>query len=293
MPIGRRKKPQHRYEPRVRINKFIRVPEVRVISSSGEQLGVMKTREAQNLAQEEEFDLVEVAPNENPPVCRIMDFGKYLYDEKKKKRDSKRKQTKVEIKECKFRPKIGDHDFDVRIRRAVKFLATGNKVKLTVMFKGREHAHPEIAERLLERAFDAVKDLGKIESQPKKEGRDMHCLIIPLPEHVRKKALKARGISFVKDTSESESRKKRKKTETELGEPPAVIAGTVPADEEIATDETEFTREIADITDEEFGIEPGEEIDEEDENIVEENPESNLEDDSIEGDDEIAAGEAM
>ncbi|MFH1676836.1 MAG: translation initiation factor IF-3, partial [bacterium] len=84
MPIGRRKRPQHRYEPRVRINKFIRVPEVRVISSSGEQLGVLKTREAQNMAQDEELDLVEVAPNENPPVCRIMDFGKYLYDEKKK-----------------------------------------------------------------------------------------------------------------------------------------------------------------------------------------------------------------
>jgi len=165
---------------------------VRVVGSDGQQLGVMKTRDALDKAQEEGLDLVEVAPTENPPVCRILDFGKYLYDEKKKRRESKKKQIRVEVKECKFRPKIGDHDFDVRIRRAVKFLEKGNKVKLTVMFRGREHAHPEVAERLILRAFEELNDLGKMEAPPRKEGRDMHTLIAPLPEAIRKKAMKAR-----------------------------------------------------------------------------------------------------
>jgi len=135
-----------------------------------------------------------------------MDFGKYKYEEKKKKRESKKKQARVEVKECKFRPKIGDHDFNVRIRRAVKFLAEGNKVKLTVMFRGREHAHPEIAEALIIRAYEQIKDLGKMEFHPKKEGRDMHTLIAPLPEVFRKKALKARfgdkAVSLKTDDTE-------------------------------------------------------------------------------------------
>jgi len=151
-------------------------------------------RDAIEKAQGESLDLVEVAANENPPVCRIVDFGKYLYDDKKKKQETKRKQTKVEVKECKFRPKIGDHDFDVRIRRAVKFLSQGNKVKLTVMFRGREHAHPEVAQALIERAFEEIKDLGKMEAPPRKEGRDMHVIVTPLPRDIRNKAMKARGI---------------------------------------------------------------------------------------------------
>lgn len=192
MPIGRRRRRPTKYEPRVRTNFQIRAREVRVIGAEGEQLGVMNTRDAVDLAREKNLDLVEIAPKENPPVCRILDFGKYLYDEKKKKRESKKKQARVEVKECKFRPKIGDHDFYVRIRRAVKFLGQGNKVKLTVMFRGREHAHPEVAERLILRAFDEVKDLGKLETHPKKEGRDMHALVAPLPEPIRKKAMKIR-----------------------------------------------------------------------------------------------------
>jgi translation initiation factor IF-3 len=177
----------------VRINRFIRAPEVRVISSKGEQLGVMDIRDAMRMAQDENLDIVEIAPNEVPPVCRIMDFGKYQYDENKKRRESKKKQTKVEVKECKFRPKIGDHDFYVRIRRAVQFLGKGNKVKLTVMFRGREHAHPEVAERLLLRAFEEIKDLGKLEAPPRKEGRDMYALVAPLPEDIRRKAMRLRA----------------------------------------------------------------------------------------------------
>jgi translation initiation factor IF-3 len=170
-----------------------------VISSKGEQLGVMDLRDALRMAQEENIDLVEIAAGEVPPVCRIMDFGKFTYDENKKRRESKKKQTKVEVKECKFRPKIGDHDFDVRIRHAVKFLAKGDKVKLTVMFRGREHAHPEIAERLLQRAFEEIKDLGKLESPPRKEGRDMYAIVAPLPEDLRRKAMKLRGVTETPD----------------------------------------------------------------------------------------------
>jgi len=191
------------------------VSEVRVIGAKGEQLGVLQTREAIKQAQEQGYDLVEVAPKENPPVCRIMDFGKYLYEEKKKKRESKKKQTRVEVKECKFRPKIGEHDFQVRIRRAVKFLGQGNKVKLTVMFRGREHAHPEVAERLILRAFDEVKDLGKLEMHPKKEGRDMHTLVAPLPEAIRKKALKIRAAKAAEEEKAKEDTGVEKPVETD------------------------------------------------------------------------------
>ena len=166
-----------------------------MIDAEGEQIGILSTAEALQMAAEAELDLVEVSPTAEPPVCRIMDFGKYLYEEKKKKRESRKKQVRVEVKECKFRPKIGDHDFNVRIRRAVKFLSQGNKVKLTVMFRGREHAHPEVAEALIMRAYEALKDLGKMEFHPKKEGRDMHTLIAPLPEAIRKKAMKIRKAS--------------------------------------------------------------------------------------------------
>ena len=216
---------------------MIKNPEVRVIGSKGEQLGVLTTRDAVAKAQEEGLDLVEVAGKEDPPVCRIMDFGKFTYAENKKKRESKKRQTKVEVKECKFRPKIGVHDFNVRIRRAVKFLGQGNKVKLTVMFRGREHAHPELAERLILKAYGLVSDLGKIEFPPKKEGRDMHTLIAPLPEQIRKKALKIRvqkgeDIKGMEEPDEEddieeieEVEKEQKTTEKKRPEPESGIPG--------------------------------------------------------------------
>jgi translation initiation factor IF-3 len=227
---------------------MIKDPEVRVIGSKGEQLGVLATRDAIKQAQEEGFDLVEVAGKESPPVCRIMDFGKFTYAENKKKRESKKHQTKVEVKECKFRPKIGDHDFDVRIRRAVRFLGKGDKVKLTVMFRGREHSHPELAERLILRAYELLSDLGKMEFPPKKEGRDMHTLIAPLPEQIRKKALKVRlqkgedlkstaeddeidaiedNEEEVEEVKEEKESKKKKQAEPESGIP-GVSASEIP-----------------------------------------------------------------
>jgi translation initiation factor IF-3 len=259
LPIGRRQKRPQKFEPRTRINFQIRVSEVRVIDSNGAQLGVLSTRDAIKAAQDQGLDLVEVAPTETPPVCRILDFGKYLYMEKKKKRESKKKQVKVEIKECKFRPKIGDHDFYVRIRRAVKFLAAGDKVKVTVMFRGREHAHPELAEKLIARVFEDLKDLGKIEAAPKKEGRDMHALIAPLPEAIRKKAMKIRlekekKEKLLKEEKEKESGKGKKKLPEEEDDHDEDVDDEVD-DDELDEEEEEEEKEDDGYDDNEMGEE--------------------------------------
>jgi len=271
LSIGRRHRRPDRYEPRIRTNFHIRVPEVRVIDSEGRQLGVMSTRDAIKRAQDEGFDLVEVAPQEVPPVCRITDFGKFLYTEKKKKKDSKKKQTRVDIKECKFRPKIGDHDFKVRIRRAVRFLAQGNKVKLTVMFRGREHAHPEVAERLILRAFEEIKDLGKLEAHPKKEGRDMHTLVAPLPEAIRKKAVKAREakgeILGPKDTAKKEHlREDEVIKEIEIKDTDTAVVETEEAAEGLVeTTDSESKRSSPDEDEEEEDDEEEDDDDDDDE----------------------------
>ena len=198
----------------------------------------MDIRDAMRMSQEQNLDLVEVAPTETPPVCRVMDFGKFQYDENKKRRESKKKQVKVEVKECKFRPKIGDHDFNVRIRRAVKFLGKGDKVKLTVMFRGREHAHPEIAERLLLRAFDQIKDLGKLEAPPRKEGRDMYAVVAPVSEDLRRKALKIRAEKEKADAEKDPGAPKPKPLPQAKPAPAAQVdqkLEAVPPEPEVAT----------------------------------------------------------
>ena len=138
--------------PQIRINHRIRVPEVRVVGADGGMLGVMTTDEARKIAQEAGLDLVEVNPKAEPPVCKILDFGKFKYEEKKKQREAKRKQTTVDIKEIKLRPKTDQHDFDFKVRNARRFLETGNKVKFTVRFRGREITHPEKAQEQLDHA---------------------------------------------------------------------------------------------------------------------------------------------
>jgi len=167
--------------PQIRVNHRIRVPEVRVVGEDGSNLGVMPTEEALRRAQESGLDLVEVNPKALPPVCKILDFGKYKYEEKKKARDAKRKQTVVEVKEVKLRPKTDDHDLNVKSRAARRFLESGNKVKLTVRFRGREITHPEIAQRQLERLLANVEDLANVEQNPSMEGRNMAALVSPRP----------------------------------------------------------------------------------------------------------------
>ena len=153
---------------------------MRVTSATGEQLGIMPTREALRMAEEQHLDLVEVAPKAKPPVCRIMDFGKYRYEQQKREKEAKKKQKTISIKEVKLRPNIEQHDFDVKVKNAVRFVQEGNKVKVTIMFRGREMAHPEQGLNVLERLAEDLKPYATVEQQPKMEGRNMHMLVAPI-----------------------------------------------------------------------------------------------------------------
>jgi translation initiation factor IF-3 len=166
----------------IRINHRIRVPEVRVVGDDGQMLGVLATHEALRLAQERGLDLVEVNPKAVPPVCKILDFGKFKYEEKKRQREAKRKQTVVEVKEIKMRPKTDDHDFAVKVRAARNFLESGNKVKVTVRFRGREIMHPERAQMQLDAFVGEVQDLANIEVRPAMEAKSMALIVAPKPQ---------------------------------------------------------------------------------------------------------------
>ncbi|MGB9662889.1 MAG: translation initiation factor IF-3 [Moorellaceae bacterium] len=161
------------------MNGEIRAREVRLVGTDGQQLGIMPLREALRIAQEQGLDLVEVAPQARPPVCRIMDFGKYKYEQSKREREAKKKQRIVNIKEVKLRPGIEEHDFQVKARNALRFLEDGDKVKVTVMFRGREISHPELGEKLCLRLADQVAEIASVERPPKIEGRNMVMILAP------------------------------------------------------------------------------------------------------------------
>ena len=165
----------------MRINEEIRAREVRVIGSDGEQLGIMSGREAQQLAYEKHLDLVEIAPTAKPPVCRIMDYGKYRYEQQKREKESRKKQKTFDIKEVKLRPGIEEHDFNVKFKNAVRFLEDGDKVKVTIMFRGRELSHPELGEVLLNKMAAQLKEMAVVERQPKLEGKNMIMIVAPEP----------------------------------------------------------------------------------------------------------------
>jgi translation initiation factor IF-3 len=166
-------------EKRVRVNRQIRISPVRVISPDGEQLGILPVEQAMAMAEEQGLDLVEVAPTARPPVCRIMDYGKYRYEEARKLREARKKQHQILVKEVKFRPGIETHDFDFKVRHARRFLEEGNKVKATMMFRGRQMAHPELGREVLSRVATAVDDVGRVESEPLMEGRNMTLILAP------------------------------------------------------------------------------------------------------------------
>ena len=161
------------------MNDKIRVPEVRLIDHEGENRGVVESREAMRMAEDVGLDLVEISPNAVPPVCKIMDFGKYKYEQQKKANEAKKKQRIIEIKEVKFRPNIDVHDYEVKMRNVTRFLEEGDKVKVTLRFRGREMAHQELGREVLERIATDTTDLGKVESMPKMEGRQMIMVIGP------------------------------------------------------------------------------------------------------------------
>jgi translation initiation factor IF-3 len=158
---------------------MIRAREVRVVSETGEQLGVFSSRDALKLAQERGYDLVEVAPTARPPVCRIMDFGKYKYEQSKRDREARKKQKVVTIKEVKMRPNIEDHDFEVRQRQTEQFLRDGDKIKATIMFRGREVVHADLGKQVLDRLLESVKDLCVVERVAKLEGKNMIMILAP------------------------------------------------------------------------------------------------------------------
>ena len=184
-----------RFDPRqnqrqfqIRVNHRIRVPVVRVIAADGSMLGVLGTQEAMRMAQEQGLDLVEVNPKADPPVCKILDFGKYKYEEKKKAGEAKRKQTVVEIKEIKLRPKTDDHDLAFKVKAARRFLEAGHKVKFTVRFRGREITHPEKAREQLDFVITETEDIANLEARAAMEARTMTALVAPKPTIMQKVA---------------------------------------------------------------------------------------------------------
>ncbi|MFE1548390.1 translation initiation factor IF-3 [Streptomyces sp. NPDC058718] len=162
-----------------RINDRIRVPEVRLVGPSGEQVGIVPLAKALELAQEYDLDLVEVAANARPPVCKLMDYGKFKYESAMKAREARKNQAHTVIKEMKLRPKIDPHDYDTKKGHVVRFLKQGDKVKITIMFRGREQSRPELGFRLLQRLASDVEELGFIESNPKQDGRNMIMVLGP------------------------------------------------------------------------------------------------------------------
>jgi translation initiation factor IF-3 len=165
--------------PQIRINQRIRVPEVRVIGDTGDMLGVMSTQDALRRAQEKGLDLVEVNPKAEPPVCKILDFGKFKYEEQKKKNEARKKQKVIEIKEIKLRPTIDDHDYEVKRRAMIRFLEEGDKVKVTLRFRGRELAHQDLGMQVLVRVRADLEEVAKVEQVPRMEGRQMTMVIAP------------------------------------------------------------------------------------------------------------------
>ena len=161
------------------INEEIRDREVRVVDQNGEQLGVMPIRQALNLADEHQLDLVKIAPQAKPPVCKLMDYGKYRFEQSKREREIRRNQKVIEIKEVRLSATIEDHDVDVRVKNAIKFLQDGNKVKVTIRFRGRQITHSEIGREVMRDFAERIKEYGTVDKQPTIEGRNMSMFIIP------------------------------------------------------------------------------------------------------------------
>jgi translation initiation factor IF-3 len=170
----------------MRVNQRIRVPEIRVVLDDGEQKGIMATRDAQMLAQEMGLDLVEISPRSHPPVCRIMDYGKYKYEQSKKKQQARKHASTVELKEIKFRPKTEGHDMDFKIKHVRRFVEEGNKCRLVIIFRGREITHPETGRAVLNRVVEATEDIANVEVQPNMEGRRMVMILAPRSNILRK-----------------------------------------------------------------------------------------------------------
>jgi translation initiation factor IF-3 len=179
VPVPRRFDRQPPERDPTRTNERIRVPEVRLIDETGQQVGIMRTQDALRVAQERDLDLVEVAPDAKPPVCRILDYSKYKYEQNQKQKAARKHQTQINVREIKFRPKIAQHDYDTKKGHVERFLRARDKVKVTIMFRGREMAHPERGELILNRLAEDLGDLAVIEQRPQQDGRNMTMMLAP------------------------------------------------------------------------------------------------------------------
>ena len=166
----------------VRRNEMIRAREVRVIAADGEQLGILQRNDAIDRAKEAGMDLVEVASTSEPPVCRIMDYGKFKYEQQKKKQEAKKRQAVVQIKEIKVRPKTDDHDYETKVRHIRRFLEEGDRCKITVFFRGREIVHKDRGLSVLDRVIEETKEFAKVEQEARAEGRALQILLVPIPK---------------------------------------------------------------------------------------------------------------
>ncbi|QMU80206.1 translation initiation factor IF-3 [Streptacidiphilus sp. PB12-B1b] len=224
-----------------RINDRIRVPEVRLVGPSGEQVGIVPLAKALELAQEYDLDLVEVAATARPPVCKLMDYGKFKYESAMKAREARKNQAHTVIKEMKLRPKIDPHDYDTKKGHVVRFLKQGDKVKITIMFRGREQSRPELGFRLLQRLASDVEELGFIESNPKQDGRNMIMVLGPHKKKTEAMA-EAREAAAVRKAE----RQGRSADETDVEDAPAESADAPEATEETEADSAQA--EQADAT---------------------------------------------
>jgi translation initiation factor IF-3 len=204
-----------------RINHRIRVPEVRLVGVDAEQLGIVPVEEAMRLAAEHGVDLVEVAPQARPPVCRLMDYGKFKYRQKKQKAEAKRSSTHVEVKEVKLRPKTERHDFDTKINRAKRFLTSGNRVKVTVMFRGREMAYTDTQKKRLLEIAESLDDIAQVDVSPRLEGRNMSMMLNPRRGGAKKKVEKQEDKTQEDKTQED----KTQEDKTQENETPVVSVG--------------------------------------------------------------------
>jgi len=249
MSFGRFDPRKARREPAHRVGHRIRVPEVRVVDANGEMLGVMSTSEAIKRARDQGMDLVEINPKAVPPVCKILDYGKFKYEEKKKKRETKRKQSIVEVKEVKLRPKTDDHDLDFKMRAARRFIEGGNKVKFIVRFRGREITHPEKAREQLDLICNQCLDIALIESRPMMEARTMSMIIAPKPAVLQKLA-------------ETRAHQEKERKAAEEARRAAKAAGHAVPDEDEELDD-EFDDELDDDLEDDLDDDSGEDSNEE------------------------------
>ncbi|WP_233120601.1 translation initiation factor IF-3 [Boudabousia liubingyangii] len=197
-----------------RINERIRVPEVRLVGPAGEQVGVVRVEDALRLAQEADLDLVEVAPEARPPVAKLMDYGKYKYEMAQKERAARRNQANTQMKEVQFRLKIDDHDFETKRGHVVRFLNGGDKVKVVIMFRGREQSRPELGVKLLERLAESVTEYGTVEARPRIDGRRMNMVLAPL----RKKSEAINEVRKRREEARDERRARRQERSERSGQ---------------------------------------------------------------------------